>query len=386
MTAKKTLVLLGVGHTNAHVVKNWIDDPFPDCELVCVSRFDESTYSGMLPGTLGQQFPSTAMRINLPALAQAADAKLILSETTGLDLARQELRFADRDPLRFDVLSIGIGSMPAGWKDFADQPQVVPIKPMQTFLPRLHSALEEAEKVVQRPIRVSVVGGGVAGIEIALCLRQFFHNENNQATIRIITSSRRPGDGMRPRSMRAIEQILLDNRIELITGKRVETVNRQQVVTETNEQYDTDVVIWATGATGPPLLKRLGLQTDNRGFVAIGPTLQSVTSPDIFAVGDSGTDIQRPWPKAGVFAVRQAPILWHNLAARLRGGPLKTFEPQRDFLKLLNTGDGKALLEYGPFTIHAKWCLRFKNWIDQGFISDYQLGPSLDRPVVEHHC
>lgn len=47
--------------------------------------------------------------------------------------------------------------------------------------------------------------------------------------------------------------------------------------------------------------------------------------------------------QAGVYAVRAGPILLHNLVAYCTGGELRAYKPQRDFLKLLCTGDGNAV-------------------------------------------
>ena len=78
--------------------------------------------------------------------------------------------------------------------------------------------------------------------------------------------------------------------------------------------------------------------------------------PEIFAAGDCATIATHPaLPKAGVYAVREAPILAHNLRAAVRGGALRTFEPQPRFLSLLNTADGRAILSYGAFAWHSRW-------------------------------
>ena len=65
---RRKIVLLGIGHTNAHVVKEWANNPISDCDFICISNFATTTYSGMLPGTLGKQFDDNEMRINLRAL------------------------------------------------------------------------------------------------------------------------------------------------------------------------------------------------------------------------------------------------------------------------------------------------------------------------------
>jgi pyridine nucleotide-disulfide oxidoreductase family protein len=370
----KSIVLLGVGHTNAHVVHEWASNPIPGCTLTCISKFPNSTYSGMLPATLGRQFNEDEMRIDLQVLADRAGAQLILDDTCGLDLAAGEVLFSNHPRLPFDALSIGVGSMPLGWQEHASSPLLVPVKPMQTFLQRLSDRFQKVAADNVAPIRVAIVGGGVASVEIAFCLheRLAMDSRHRDTTIEIFTSSHQVADGMRDRSVRHIEKLLELRGIAIHTGQRVREVGETEIVLENGDRHSADCVIWATGAAAPPVLSMLGLETDSRGFIATSGTLQSLTDPRIFAVGDSGTVIQTPAPKAGVYAVRQCPILWHNLQALISGAPMRDFKPQSDFLKLLNTGDGKAILEYHFLTVHASWCWKLKTWIDKRFVREFQ--------------
>ena len=109
---RKDVVLLGIGHTNAHILRMWRMKPIPDARLTCISNFSIATYSGMLPGVLAGQYPPERMEIDLARLCAAAGARLIVAEVKGLDIEARELLFEDRPPLRFDVLSIGVGSVP----------------------------------------------------------------------------------------------------------------------------------------------------------------------------------------------------------------------------------------------------------------------------------
>src|SRR5262245_10072292 len=165
------VVLLGVGHTNAHVLRMWRMEPIRGARLTCVSDAPVATYSGMLPGVLAGQYEPEAMEIDLVRLCAAAGARLILGDVSGLDRGRRELLFADRPPLPFDVLSIGIGSVPTRDGLQSADETLLPIKPMQTFLPRLKERVRASIASVKgRPLQVVVVGGGVGGVEIALCL------------------------------------------------------------------------------------------------------------------------------------------------------------------------------------------------------------------------
>lgn len=372
--SRRRIVLLGIGHTNADIVRRWVDDPLPNTDLIGISRYPRSTYSGMLPGTLGGQFTPGEMRIDLQPLFDRAGARLLIADTTGLDLTTKTLTFADAPPLDFDVLSIGVGSMPAGWQAHVDHPGMIPIKPMQTFLDRLHARLEQVREQKATPPQIAIVGGGVASVEIALCLDQWLRQRapGVEHQIAIYTSDTHVARGMKSRSIRKLEKILQRRGIVVVPNQRIESIDGAVMVSVDGTKHDADAVIWATGAAAPPVLERLGLESDRHGFVATKPTLQSLSSDHIFAVGDSGTMVEEPSPKAGVYAVRQCPILWHNLRAILENQPLVEYEPQADFLKLLNTGDGKALLEYGRWSIHARWCWHLKTWIDKRFIREFQ--------------
>ncbi len=371
----KQVVLLGIGHTNAYVVKEWAQNPIPGCTLTCISKFPTATYSGMLPGTLGRQFSDDEMRIDLQNLVDHAGATLILAETCGLDLENSKVHFSNHDSIPFDALSIGVGSVPAGWKQHAASPLLVPIKPMQTFLSRLSDRLKKASANRNKSLRIAIVGGGVASLEIAFCLQEQFNKDevHKDAKIEIFTTSEHVADGMRSRSVGRIERLLESRGIPVRAQHRVVEVGESEIVQDDGCRHSVDCVIWATGAEAPPVLSALGLETDQRGFIATLPTLQSLSDPRVFAVGDSGTVIQSPSPKAGVYAVRQCPVLWHNLRSLVQGGAMQEFKPQRDFLKLLNTGDGKALMQYGWFTTHARWCWKLKTWIDKHFVQEFQL-------------
>ena len=108
----KQVVLVGVGHTHAEIVRRWRARPVDGADLTCVSNAPAASYSGMLPGVLAGQYRPDDMRIDVSGLCAAAGAQLVVGEASRLDLGGQD---AHRDgvPVPFDVLSIGIGSVPS---------------------------------------------------------------------------------------------------------------------------------------------------------------------------------------------------------------------------------------------------------------------------------
>ena len=90
----------------------WRRAPLSGARLVCVSSFAAATYSGMLPGTLSGQYPPGKLEIDLRSLAHAARAELVVEPARNVDMETQTVRFEDHEPVPFDVLSVGAGSVP----------------------------------------------------------------------------------------------------------------------------------------------------------------------------------------------------------------------------------------------------------------------------------
>ncbi|MFM7741233.1 MAG: NADH dehydrogenase subunit, partial [Planctomycetota bacterium] len=75
--AKQNLVLWGVGHTNAHILRMWRMQPLPDTQLICLSNYPVATYSGMFPGVLAGQYRVDEMEIDLVRLTAGGSTRLV---------------------------------------------------------------------------------------------------------------------------------------------------------------------------------------------------------------------------------------------------------------------------------------------------------------------
>jgi NADH dehydrogenase FAD-containing subunit len=217
-----------------------------------------------------------------------------------------------------------------------------------------------------------VVGGGAGGVELALCLPPFVSRTLGDVALELSLIHDRGELAAGSRATNDRVRRYLDTRgVRLLLGRRLIRAEQDRVTLATGEQVESDVVIWATGATASPILGRLGLPTDERGFLLTRPTLQTLADAPIFAVGDCGTTQDSPTPKAGVYAVRQGPVLWRNIVRMLDGRPLRPYRPQTSFLRLINTGDGRAIGEYLGLTFEGRWCWWLKDWIDRRFMVQF---------------
>ncbi len=367
------VVLVGAGHTHAHILRMWGRMPIPETRLTCVSNHPTATYSGMLPGVLARQYPSHRMEIDLAGLCKEVGASLEVANFTGLDLNHRQLLFDDRDPLSFDVLSIGIGSVPSHAGASLD-PTVIPIKPMQTFVTRLERrVVEQVQQHRVRLLRVVVVGTGLGGVEIALCLPPRLVSLLRGTPFHLtLVGSNRLAEGTTPRTEALLTREFQSRGVDVRLGARVNAVGEGAVVLDDGKKIAAELVLWATNAAGPPALRGIDLPKDRQGFLLTRPTLQSIADEPVFAVGDTGTVEGSTTPKAGVYAVRQGPVLWANLARLIRRRELLEYHPQPNFLKIINLGNNQAIAEYKGLSIKGRLAWRLKNWIDTRFMSKYQ--------------
>jgi NADH dehydrogenase FAD-containing subunit len=167
-------------------------------------------------------------------------------------------------------------------------------------------------------------------------------------------------------------RILERRGVQLVLRSPVVRVENAAVTTADGQQVPYDFLVLAMGLTPPAILRATGLPTSADGALLVDDFLRSVGDPRVFGGGDCIALQGRDLAKVGVYAVREAPVLCHNLLASLEDRPLRRFRPQRRFLLILNLGDGTGLLTWGPFSWHSRLVFRLKDRIDRAFLRTYQ--------------
>ena len=375
----RDLVLIGAGHTNLHVVRQWRMRPVSGVQLTLISPFSRATYSGMLPGTLAGLYQPADMQIDLDRYTAGTGIRLIVAAATGLLPDERLITFADRVPLGFDVAAVGIGSVPSHAELWAHSSRVLSIKPMSTFLSRLDAAVTR-QRAVDPMLKCVIVGGGAAGTEVTLCLDQWLQRRGMAHHITLLDGNTDILKGYVPKFVQRARAVLAERGIEVQVQQRVAAISdtagqiHAELRLSGGGTLSAGIVIWATSASPPAVLAEYRLPKTEDGFLAVRPTLQTTADAPVFVVGDTASFIDQRVPKAGVYAVREGPILWQNLQNTLAGRPLVEYQPQRDFLSLLSTGDGRALLQYKGWATHARWAWWLKDYIDRKFMRQYQVG------------
>ncbi|MBS0574762.1 MAG: selenide, water dikinase SelD [Proteobacteria bacterium] len=372
----KDIVLVGGGHTHALALRMWAMRPVPGVGLTLISPEPTTAYSGMLPGFVAGHYRRELLEIDLVRLARFAGARLVMARATFIDRERRRVRVAGQADIAYDLLSIDIGvtsDMPMlpGFGEHA-----VPAKPLGPFAERWDAFADRVRRGDARP-EVAVIGGGLAGTELALAAAFRLGPGARVALIEAAGPLAAVGAGAR----RALLRHLGRQGVALIAGQPAVAVTGAAVVLADGRRVPSAFTIGAAEARPQDWPAASGLAVED-GFVRIGPTLQSETDPRIFAAGDIAHMIHAPRPRAGVFAVRQAPVLHHNLRTQASGtGALRSYRPQRDYLKLVSAGDRTAVADKWGLPLDGPALWRWKDRIDRKFMRMFADLPVMDPPA-----
>ena len=96
--------------------------------------------------------------------------------------------------------------------------------------------------------------------------------------------------------------------------------------------------------------------------------LRSVSHAEVFAAGDCATLRAAPHAKSGVYAVRHAEVLAHNL----RGGGLRRYVPQRRALALISCGARHAIVDWGGLSAEGAWAWTWKDRLDRRWVEQFK--------------
>ena len=371
----RDLVLVGGGHAHALVLRMWGMDPLPGARVTLINPGPTAPYSGMLPGHVAGHYGRDELDIDLVKLARFAGARVILGAAEGIDLAAREIHVAGRPSVGFDVASIDIGitsAMP-DLPGFAEH--AVPAKPLGPF-----AAQWAAFRDLPGPASVAVIGGGVAGAELAAAMAHALRTRNRPAEVHLVDRGAALS-ALRPRAAEKLRAALAAQGVTLHEHAPVAAVTAQGLTLADGRRLEAAFVTGAAGAWPQPWLRDSGL-TLHDGFIAVAPTLQS-SDPDVFAAGDCAHLTETPRPKAGVFAVREAPVLLANLRARLAGdGALRPYRPQKDYLKLISLGEKAALGDRFGMALSGPLMWRWKDRIDRRFMQKFHDLPQMPVPKL----
>lgn len=360
----RDLVLVGGGHTHALVLRSWAMNPLPGVRLTVINPGPTAPYSGMLPGFVAGHYTRDELDIDLVQLGRFAGARVILGAVDHIDVAAKMISVPGRPPIAYDVTAVDVGitsTMPA-LKGFTDH--AIPAKPLGVFASRWDAFRTQATNP-----HIAIIGGGVAGAELAMAMSHALRRDgSDDATVQLVDRGavlKDLGDTAKAKVLAALEA----EGVTLVENADVVEIVEDGVRLTDGTLIKSDFTTGAAGAKPHDWVAGLDLDI-HEGFITVNDRLQS-SNADVFAVGDCAHLGFDPRPKAGVYAVREAPVLFDNLKAHLSGGALRAYKPQKDYLKLISLGGKSALAERFGTAWKGPLLWRLKNHIDRTFMNQF---------------
>lgn len=357
------IVLLGGGHAHVEVVRR-LGSLGLGAKMTLVSPGRHAPYSGMLPGYIAGTYTFEDFHIDLGALCARFGVTFLETSATQIDPDQRTVRLATTQELPYWLLSVDIGSTPTLPQGISGGVSVKPIASFTERLARLDALVSTGER-----IRLAVVGQGVAGVEVAFALRQRFAGGDVEIALAGRSEAAVPERSRRAR--RLVEKALQAAQIAHHSAFDVVDFKGGELVARDGRRLAVDEVIWTTSSGSQQFLRGTGLLLDAGGFIRVDEKLRSLSHPDVFAAGDIAS-LADPRPKAGVFAVRQGPILAENIRCALAGQPLQTYGPQRFWLALISLPEGRAIADKWGLAVSGRWVARWKDRIDRRFMQRYK--------------
>ena len=372
----KRLVLLGGGHGHVEVLRGLAESPIPGADVTLVTPHSRLVYTAMVPGVIAGHYALADSAIDVAALARAANATLVLANAMRVRPEAREVQCADGTVVAYDALSLDVGSCPVYGEALGAAQHAIPMRPLESLVRGWVDmrARARAGKVSS----VTLVGGGAAGVELALAMEHGLRREmqGDAPHVRVITDTEVPLPEFPPHARAKLRKHLARRNIGMHVSSPVKEVGEGFVRLQSGIEFASDATFWATGAGAQEWIRASGLATDKKGFLLTNDSLQSVTYREVFGIGDCASQEHRPVPKAAVFAVRAAPALEANLRAILAGGELGRHVPNPRYLALVSTGPRHAIAVWGDWSLQGRWAWHWKDSIDRRFVARYRVAPA----------
>lgn len=365
----KRLLLLGGGHAHMTVMHDIPEFLARGHEVTVVGPSSFHYYSGMGPGMLGGTYRPDDIRFSVRDQVMEKGGLFVTDRAVRIDAHNRIVHLASGEEVGYDILSCNTGSSVPSETLNGQGEDIFSVKPIENLL---KGQQRIKELLLAKDVRVGVVGGGPAALEVAGNLWGLAQRMGaRKLQIQLFAGKRFLGS--RPDKVRSLARKSLSGRgIEIIEQGYAHKVRSGRVELEDGSLWDLDVIFLAVGVKPSQLFADSGLPVGKDGGLLVSERLNSVDYPEIFGGGDCISFAPYPLDKVGVYAVRENPVLKHNLMAALEGTEMITFDPGKEYLLIFNLGNGKGIFWKNGWILHGAWAFWLKDYIDRKFMQRFK--------------
>jgi NADH dehydrogenase len=217
---------------------------------------------------------------------------------------------------------------------------------------------------------VVIVGGGPTGVEMAGQLAELktetipsIYPELNPARVHVVLVEMTEhllapfDDALRQYALKELIKRGVDVRLKTAISE----VEADRVDFKDGSSMPVDLVIWAAGVSGDPLIRDWGLPIGRAGRIEVGEDTRVIGEERIFAIGDGSIVVDNPLPQLAQPAVQMGKFAARQIARLHRGLETETFH-YHDKGTMATIGRGDAVLQM-PVGIKLKGIIAWLGWI-----------------------
>jgi NADH:ubiquinone reductase (H+-translocating) len=310
----RNVVILGGGYGGLAVVQDLLEDLPEDAQLFLVDRMPyqglKTEYYALAAGTVSDQ----EIRVAFPIHTQL---EMVYGEVTDVDLEQQVVHFSGRDPLSYDSLVIALGCTDnyhgiQGAAEYSCSIQ---------SLPATRRTYQQMNDI--RPYgQLTIVGGGLSGVEVAAELRESRPDVN----IRILDRGGSILSAFPGKLQEYVASWFRLHDVEMFSHISITSVE-PGLIHNGAQPIFTDVTVWTAGIQPVPLVQRMNQPKDPQGRLIVNEWHELPNAPDVYVVGDCSSQPFSPSAQlAGALGKQVAEVIlarWNNKEPKLSRIKLK---------------------------------------------------------------
>ena len=194
MIAQKHIVLVGGGHAHVQVIKALNYAALPEgVRVTLIDPLESASYSGMVPGAVGQLYTPEQTKIHLKPLAAWAGIAFVQGRLLTINTAKKQLTLvteegAEERTLDFDVISLDVGSRTAHVERVPGVLQhCIATRPIHLLVGALRDKRDALHAAGLTDVHCVVAGAGAAGIELAFALDTLYKEKFESLHVTMVT-------------------------------------------------------------------------------------------------------------------------------------------------------------------------------------------------------
>ncbi|WP_217586271.1 NAD(P)/FAD-dependent oxidoreductase [Lentibacillus saliphilus] len=334
----RNVVILGGGYGGIQVLNGLLARTLPDdVQLIVVDKNPyhslKTEFFTIAAGTAAER----DVRMDFP---NSDRVQYVFATVEKIDTETRELMFSDRtENVSYDYLIIGLGCED-NYHGVEGAPEYV--ESVQSFSKARHTGMSVGN--LKAYGKVTVVGAGLSGIEVASEIRE----SRSDLNIRLLDRGASVLRAFDPRIQAHVADWFLKNDVDVLHHANVEYVEKDGVCNN-GVCYVNDVTIWTAGVQPHHLVRALSYDKDKQEKIKLNEFYQVPADPSVYVVGDCASSEFSP---SGQLAGAQGEAISDVLHAVLHGKAPRVPKPPKlkGTLGSLGSSDGFGNMFQQPFT------------------------------------